>query len=539
MNGRTLKGKHGFAALAVAVIVFGVAAPRSVAATAGSALPPVKETFWVAPPVPLAQSQPGSRPTPARGAATPSSGPRDWDAAPPSPNTSSVAATTTGTRLAFRYASGWSGSERAALAAFIATAYPILVDVAGPPARSFTVTIVPDDTLNGWAYLSWSASRAGAIVAALHVGHAGVADADGRLYYLPHEILHAFHAPYTLPTDADEEGMTEATATLVRERLAPLVGGVAGGELGDYNGQPISELTDADELNQPVLAARSFHNSDGSARPQVTEMYAAAAAYWLTLAEARPTLFRDFNTRWYRAATPHGASSAEAQKVQAIVTALVPQVGSHTYADWSAQQQIQTTRHAAGVHLVCSDFEPQLTPDPSTAAAPSILVNTTLVVSSSDGDDTAYDGSVGIVIVGPDGTAVESRTGEAEDGSLFALGYLRVPGAGAYRFRVTTQSGAGRQTTSACWVVAGISSAGRLLVIGTPGGAVTATFAGRDAATGSLVQTTATEVVGANGIATFEGAEPGLADVGPAGGAPVKVVPVGTAGAIVTLIPAT
>ena len=459
------------------------------------------------------------------------------------PSSAPLAAATT-TKLTFDFAPGWTTKQETAITDFIAIAYPIMVDVYGPPAASFPVTIVPDTTLDGWAYFPNSWRQVGnervVIKAEVKVNPADVADSTGRLHFLTHEILHGFHAPFALDASADEEGMTEAASRIVAARVVPLLGldgYVADPSALTFNGRSISALVDSDALNDPVLAAPSFFNSDKSPRPQVNEMYAAAAAYWMTLVVQRPRFLPDFNAAWYQSPARLTSGSEQAGAVQALAAELVPSVGRIDYATWRGEQQVAGNGHPAGIHLLCTDIAPQLARTSAFAGSPTVLLDADLVLTDASGDDRAYEGPVKVSIKGPGGTIVGKASGVVSGGSLYRFGTSPVSKPGAYRFLVTASGAGGTAATEGCWAIAGVRSAGRLLVVGTPGTSVTATFSTRDAS-GTVTSVTQTQQVAADGIAIFEGAGPGLAEVGPAGAPPTKLVPVAIGGAIVALITA-
>ena len=456
------------------------------------------------------------------------------------PRSASPVAAATATKLTFRYATGWSTQDRSALVHFIATAYPVLVSVYGPPAQTFTVTIVRDDALDGWAFFrpSWRRTSSGYVLSgAIHISRVDASTTAGRLEVLLHEILHAFHTPYILARDADEEGFAEAAARIAAARVAPLVGVVDYQPAPAYDGHTISPFVGADELNDPVFAAPSFYNPDGYSRPQGAQMYEAAAVYWTTLVLQRPSFFRDFNARWYRNSARSGSLAVQTKAVDALTSALVPRVGTIDIATWRNLQQIRRSRHAAGIHLLCRDMEPQVAEEPDVSEWPTVMVWADLVQTNTSMVDRSYKGLVDVTITGPDGVVVDEESGSTT-GSLWQFGMSRVPAAGAYRFRVTAQGADGLPASDSCWAIAGVASAGRLLVIGTPGKSVTAKVAIRDAATGATVRASQMQLVAADGLAIFEGVLPGLAQVGLTGALPLRVVPVGTGGAIVALTPA-
>jgi hypothetical protein len=447
------------------------------------------------------------------------------------------------TKLSFEYADGWSSAERTAIARTIDAAYPEMVRVYGRPAISMAVTIVPDDTQAGWAHFAgsylYTGGTAKAVRAEVHVSHADVATEEGRLNLIVHEVLHGFHGPYAMDRDADEEGMTEAASTIVGRRIAAGLGlpGYSSDPVGaQFQDVRISVVVAADQQNVPVMAAPSFYNSTRQSRPQVQSMYGAAAVYWLTLTAQRPTILSDVNVRWYRSPARTGKAAAQVKALKAITAALVSTVGAIDFATWRGRQQITRVSHPPGTHLRCLDVGPQAGAAAAMPGGLRVMMDADLIVTDGKIDDTPYSGDATISLLDATGATVTQTSGRVADGSLWTLLLDPVPGPGAYRYVVSVPGDGGTRAVGSCWTIAGVQSAGRLLVIGTPGSSITATLPLRDATTGSTARASVTQTVGADGLAVFEGTQPGLADVGVAGSSPAKEVLVATGGAIVALV---
>ena len=96
---------------------------------------------------------------------------------------------------------------------FLTRAYPILVNIYGPPATTGTLTLVQGGTQTGVEGGEFNASTMTLTLEPLPTDFA-TTDGTQYGYNLLHLILHAFHAPALIGFDAWEEGMARAAATV-------------------------------------------------------------------------------------------------------------------------------------------------------------------------------------------------------------------------------------------------------------------------------------------------------------------------------------
>jgi hypothetical protein len=351
---------------------------------------------------------------------------------------------------------GWSATDRAVLERIVETVYPVVQEIAGPPAEARTVVI------HGGAAGGGCSAADG-----IAVSRGGPLDA-WLAECVTHEIVHSFHDHAGLP-DGLEEGATVVTTALVLSRVDEALG------LAPIDPEPAQVTVDgvalsssaaADLVDDPSLAVEPWLAADGTFPPGATDLYGVAGAFWMALLAERPTVLRDFYARW------HETLPALRSAPEDLLRALVPTVGGIPFTEWrTGGWWAVRTSHAPGVSVRCADLSPQLDRVPGADAARSFRGLVRIVETDDAGRVRALGGPTTVRIRAADGTEIPV--------SPYALGDVTGAGAGerlpappapgAYRLAFSVASDGGTIDAGSCWLTAGIRGEGRVLVIGRPG----------------------------------------------------------------------
>jgi len=234
--------------------------------------------------------------------------------------------------LSFAY-SGWSTGDESQLRAFVTRAYPVLVSIYGKPAANTTVTITAaalvDNVEGGEFTLD---PHTGTVTVTVEPLPSDFTTGDNSHYgfNLLHLLLHAFHAPTLIGIDAWEEGLARAAALIASLQLDPNY------DLSRDGGYllPLYET-----LNQPALSNSVFFPPDGITYLSLTRLGMAMSA-WLKVYTEKPTVFSDFNARYYSAIAGSPTVAGNLAGLQTLMQMSVPSVEGTAFLDWYNQQQV-------------------------------------------------------------------------------------------------------------------------------------------------------------------------------------------------------
>lgn len=241
---------------------------------------------------------------------------------------------------------GFTSAQIATMSSFYSKMYPILVQLYGPPAVSYTVTIVRD--------LRYQSSNE------FFPSTDEIRMSDTFYPQLfTHELLHAFRNDYLLSSDANwqydatlsgfEEGFAQAVSyeamnvyvqDYPNDSIVP--GNTLWGSTYDW---------DYDFQNVPELRGTNFWSDDGGTLLHWTRYEMAAAAIRKLNIES-PGFYARFNQEYYRRinANPTTVRPTQALIVDIIQT-LVPTVEGMPAATWVAKQNIFYDQNVYGYKI--------------------------------------------------------------------------------------------------------------------------------------------------------------------------------------------
>lgn len=245
--------------------------------------------------------------------------------------------------LTFAY-SGWSTGEQAQLSAFLAQAYPVLVNLYGAPLSSGTLTLIrggDQDPVQGGELNVTDPANMTLTVEPLPTDFA-TTDSTQYTYNLLHLVLHAFHAPALIGFDAWEEGMTRAAAAVAMLQVRA-------------NFQLIYAFSYLlplyDELNQPGLATSAFFPSQDIPMMSLWRVGMASSA-WMKMYCEKPSLFRDLNAAYAAQVTAGNTNLAgDLGALKGLLAGVVPTVEGTPLYDWYARQYVLQTTPYVGKRM--------------------------------------------------------------------------------------------------------------------------------------------------------------------------------------------
>jgi hypothetical protein len=249
-----------------------------------------------------------------------------------------------GNVLTFAY-NGWSTADRNRLQTFLNQAYPVLVNIYGPPASTATLTINAggfSTSLEGGEFTI--DQDTGALSLTVEPLPADFETGDSSHYgnNLLHLVLHAFHAPYLMGYDAWEEGMARAAALVASTLLNP-----------DYD--PTYDfsylLTIYDYLNQPALSNATFFPAQGDWLMGTWRIGMATSA-WLKIYAERPypqtSVFAELNAQYYAAVAANPAVAGNLVSLKSLLASVLPSVEGTPILTWYDRQYVLKPQTVSG-----------------------------------------------------------------------------------------------------------------------------------------------------------------------------------------------
>jgi len=240
---------------------------------------------------------------------------------------------------------GWSAADQNKLQTFLNQAYPVLVNLYGPPAGTATLTINAGNyttsleggefTING---------DTGALSLTVEPLPADFATGDSSHYgnNLLHLVLHAFHAPNLMGYDAWEEGMARAAALVASTLLDP-----------DYD--PTYDfsylLTIYDYLNQPALSNSTFFPAQGDWLMGTWRIGMATSAWLKMYAERpypQPSVFAELNAQYYTAVAGNPEVAGNLVSLKSLLAGVMPTVEGVPTLTWYDRQYVLKPQTLSG-----------------------------------------------------------------------------------------------------------------------------------------------------------------------------------------------
>jgi Bacterial Ig domain len=258
-----------------------------------------------------------------------------WQTLGASTNVMQIAFASQGYDTSGAVTSGWTPAQVATISAFYSRMYPILVQLYGPPALNYTVTVVRD--------LRYHSSNA-------FIPSMSQIRMDDTFtpQLFTHELIHAFRGPFVLTSDQNwnydptlsgfEEGFAQAVSyeamnqyvtTYPNDPLVP-----ANGLWGSSN------ESDYDFQNVPELRGTDFW-SDGGGTLLYWTRYEMAAAAIRKIEIESPGFYARFNQAYYGLlnASPTTVRPSQALIVS-IIKGIVPTIEGIPADTWIGQQNI-------------------------------------------------------------------------------------------------------------------------------------------------------------------------------------------------------
>lgn len=229
-------------------------------------------------------------------------------------------------------APGWPAEKAAALSAFLDRMLPILRDLYGPPATSYTVRLVRDLRYSSSAVFVPSADE-------IHAGD------DVTFQLLTHELAHAWRRDRILSSGPQwqfdptlsgfEEGFAQAVSYEAMTELArrdPSFG------LSQRIYQSSNEW-DYDFQNVPELRTRDFWSDSGGMLLSWTR-YEMAAAAIAKIEREHPGFHRAFNAEYYRRLNLDPQLTVSRDLVKDVIRTAAPTIEGRPAGAWVDAQHV-------------------------------------------------------------------------------------------------------------------------------------------------------------------------------------------------------
>ncbi len=241
---------------------------------------------------------------------------------------------TTVAKLTFSFSAGWTTAQKTPISSFLAKAYPLMVDLYGPPSHSNKVVITADTTLDGWAFTDppapWPDPN-GTIK--IRINPKDTATWSLRLHYFTHEVLHAFHGFDFMPSSSLEEGETESAASLLRPSIAQALG-IAWSAPAEPEGSAPHQLRRPRTRTCSVAGTGSAHRRTGHSRRSCTPRRRRSSG---RSTSETTTLYKLLNAWWYARFDIYEPWTTAASAINSKLAALVPAIGPWSYATWRVE----------------------------------------------------------------------------------------------------------------------------------------------------------------------------------------------------------
>ncbi|HQQ77946.1 MAG TPA: immunoglobulin domain-containing protein [Thermoanaerobaculia bacterium] len=229
-------------------------------------------------------------------------------------------------------AAGWPPEKAAALSGFMNLMLPVLRDLYGPPATTYTVKVVRDLRYTASAVFFPSTDE-------IHAG-------DGVTYQLlTHELVHAFRRDRIL--SSGPQWQFDPTLSGFEEGFAQAVSYEAMTEFARRNpsfglAQRVYQSSnewDYDFQNVPELRTRDFWSDSGGMLLYWTR-YEMAAAAIEKIEREHPGFHRGFNAEYFRRLNADPGLTPSRDLVKDIVRTVAPTIEGRPAALWIDQQYI-------------------------------------------------------------------------------------------------------------------------------------------------------------------------------------------------------
>jgi Bacterial Ig domain len=231
--------------------------------------------------------------------------------------------------------SGWTAAQVATMSGFFSRMYPILVQLYGPPALNYTVTIVRD--------LRYHNSNA--FIPSMNQIRM---DDTFTPQLFTHELIHAFRGPFVLTSD--QNWNYDPTLSGFEEGFAQAVSYEAMNQyVVTYPNDPLvpanslwgsSDESDYDFQNVPELRGTDFW-SDGGGTLLYWTRYEMAAAAIRKIEIESPGFYSQFNQAYYARLNANPTTVRPSQAlIVSIIKGIVPTIEGIPADTWIAQQNI-------------------------------------------------------------------------------------------------------------------------------------------------------------------------------------------------------
>jgi hypothetical protein len=157
---------------------------------------------------------------------------------------------------------------------------------------------------------------------------------------LMHIMLHAFHGANLIAYDAWEEGMARAGALITYTLIHPEFDTT-------YSMEYLLPLYD--HVNQPALASPSIFTGTMTYMPLYRIGMATSA--WIKIYTENPTVFKEFNTRYYSLASADSSILNNLTRLKGVLSGVVPSIEGLAFNIWYDGQYALSPAINTGANL--------------------------------------------------------------------------------------------------------------------------------------------------------------------------------------------
>ncbi len=286
-----------------------------------------------------------------------------------------------GGTITFTY-TGWSDADKTLLQTFAQTAYPIIEQIYGSPAKTLTVEVVNDvaqsvtDSLLGGVYIT---GAIGQPQIRLYRYRSNISLERSFL----HTMIRAFHDTAMFDYDAWEEGFARAAAVAAGEKIDRVI--VQNPALGlsqmDFTGKTGSGdafyyvMSNYELMNQPPLSNNTFYTSmmdmletEGMFGGMIIPRLGMSSTAWMKVYIERlltdgQSFFKLFNETYYQQLSSNSGLAGNVPALKSIAASITPTVEGVYFDNWFGRQFIFDTSVSIGRKLYCYTFPPTLPSD--------------------------------------------------------------------------------------------------------------------------------------------------------------------------------
>jgi len=232
----------------------------------------------------------------------------------------------------------WTTEEEAALRQHLESAYPVMKEIAGPPAFNITVNVRKITGCEKWgAYYCAGGNEIG--ICQDDSGLPPQLSIEVYKQAATHEMGHAFHDDAHMSSNSFEEGFAEAMSTEVDTRLGTL------GELNKYH------VLNMWYENQNKKAIEPWHDSFGINSYLRTLRYLTSGFVWSKIYIEHDEFFRSFHQDYYQEFYEDPLIRRDRERIKEVVKLHAPIVENMDFDEWFTRQWVLGVRDTGANEL--------------------------------------------------------------------------------------------------------------------------------------------------------------------------------------------